>query len=292
MLPYFPFTGEPYEPSMGLKPLDLRDWIEPDALQGEHLRLKADLLVRERDLVLRAPEETREACRELYRELARHLPRHHPDFYQLNDGFLRVLATDRTVPATPPPDASAETLLSSLSEWIQEDVCLLSPTPPVRITAGSVCFPSRWNLPEKFGLDPAAVHAPVPRFNATLGTPTRHFLERLTVEKPVWRLNWTLHDSDTLFSPHPVPGRTDLTPDNVLGAVHLRIERQTLRRLPETGTVVFTIRTHLTPLTEVIADPDRRRLLHATLVTLPAEVVAYKGMATFMASLLETLGAR
>jgi hypothetical protein len=132
----------------------------------------------------------------------------------------------------------------------------------------------------------------VPRFNTTLGTPTRHFLERLTVEKPVWRLNWTLHDSDTLFSPHPVPGRTDLTPENVLGAVHLRIERQTLRRLSETGAVVFTIRTHLTPLIEVAADPDRRRLLHATLAALPADVVVYKGMAMFMASLLEALNVR
>lgn len=286
MLPYFPFTGEPYEPSMGLKPLDLRAWIEPDTLQGKHLRLKADLLVRERNLVLRAPGETREACCELYGELARHLPRHHPDFYRLDGAYFRVLATDRTVPATPPPDASAETLLSSLSEWIQEDVCLLSPTPPVRIIAGSVCFPSRWNLPEKFGLDPAAVHAPVPRFNTTLGTPTRHFLERLTVEKPVWRLNWTLHDSDTLFAPHPVPGRTDLTAATVLSAVHLRVERQTLRRLPGSGAVVFTIRTHLTPLTEVIGDPERRRLLHATLAGLPGEVTAYKGMATFIRPLL------
>lgn len=286
MLPYFPFTGEPYEPSMGLKSLDLATWIEPDAAQGDQLRLKADLLVRERDLVFRAPDDTGPACRELYLLLADHLPRQHPAFYRQEDGLLHVLSTGRTFPLQPREDASADDLLSSVALWIQEDLCLLSAAPPAKIVAGSVCFPSRWNLPEKFGLDAPAVHAPVPGFSRSLAKPTAHFLDRITVDKPVWRLNWTLHDSDTLFAPHPVPGRTDLTEATVLSAVHLRVERQTLRRLPATGAVVFTIRTHLTPLAEVIAHPERRRLLHTTLAGLPAEVTAYKGMATFIKPLL------
>ena len=38
--------------------------------------------------------------------------------------------------------------------------------------------------------------------------------------------------------------------------IHLRFERQTLRRLPGTGAIVFTIRTYLTPLSEIRGRSD------------------------------------
>jgi|APGre2960657505_1045072.scaffolds.fasta_scaffold29777_2 hypothetical protein len=291
-VPYFPFTGEPYQPTMGLKPLDLAQWLEPDLHQAAQLRLKADLLVREHALVLRASPESEVACRELYATLAAHLPVHHPDLYTADSTSLTVRALDRAFPLTPPPEADARELLSTVARWVQEDLCVLAPAAPVTITAGAVCFPSRWNLPEKFGQASPAIHAPVPKFAGTIGPATHSFLERLTVEKPVWRLNWTLHDSDHLFAPHAVPGRDDLTPAKVLTHVFLRTERQTLRRLPVSKAVVFTIRTHLHPLLEALPTPDATRLLLHTLEHLPAEVAAYKGMAKFIAPLKTALAAR
>jgi len=292
VLPYFPFTGETSGPAMGLRPLDLAAWIEPDATDAARLMLKAELLREQRALVLGAEPDTLDACRELYALLADHLPRHHPLDYHREQGQLRVLATGRTYPNSPPADSDPETLLACISLWIQEDLCLLSPVAPVRLTAGSVCFPSRWNLPEKLGLDSGAIHQPVPGFKAALAGPTRNFLERITVEKPVWRLNWTIHDSDQLFAPHPIPGRQDLTEASVLDATFLRVERQTLRRLPATGAVVFTIRTYLHSMKDVAADAMRREVLRQTLRTLPEEVVAYKGMATLIRPLRTALGAR
>ena len=38
--------------------------------------------------------------------------------------------------------------------------------------------------------------------------------------------------------------------------VWLRTERQTLRRLPRTGAIVFTIRVYLTPLEQLVREPD------------------------------------
>ena len=85
------------------------------------------------------------------------------------------------------------------------------------------------------GLDASAIHEPVPGFAQTLAQPTTSFLDRLTPERSFARLNWTIHDSALRFAPHSVAGRTDLTPENVLGETFLRIERQTLRRLPSSG---------------------------------------------------------
>lgn len=291
-VPYFPFTGEPYQPAMGLKPLDLAHWLEPDAHQAAQLRLKAELLTRERAIVLRAAPESTAGCRELYSTLAAHLPAHHPNLYTADATTLTVHTLGRSFPLTPPADATAEDLLSTVALWLQEDLCLLAPAAPVTIIAGSVCFPSRWNLPEKFGKASAAIHAPVPQFATTIGPATHSFLERLTVEKPIWRLNWTIHDSDTLFAPHPVPGRDDLTPANVLANVFLRVERQTLCRLPATGAVVFTIRTHLNPILDAIPTPETTRLLLQTLELLPADLVAYRSMAKLITPLKDALSTR
>ena len=38
--------------------------------------------------------------------------------------------------------------------------------------------------------------------------------------------------------------------------VRLRVERQSLRRLPKTGAIVFTIRVYMTPLEELVKEPD------------------------------------
>lgn len=293
-VPYFPFTGEPYQPTMGLKPLDLAEWIEPDSDQAAQLALKADLLQRERALVLRTTPTADAACRELYTTLAVHLPRHHPAYYAANSTTLAVRSVRQAFPlALPPaPADSTDAILASIASWIQEDVCILAPNAPVSIIAGAVCFPSRWNLTEKFGQTSPDIHAPVPRFATTIGPAAHSFLERLAIEKPVWRLNWTIHDAHQPFAPHPVPGRDDLTPANVLTQVFLRIERQTLRRLPGTGAIVFTIRTYIHPLLEAIDTPESSRLLLETLKQLPAEVAAYKGMAKFISPLKTALAHR
>ena len=38
--------------------------------------------------------------------------------------------------------------------------------------------------------------------------------------------------------------------------VRMRVERQTLRRLPRTGAILFTIRVYLTPLEQLVREPD------------------------------------
>ena len=295
MSPYFPFTGEPYPPTMGVKPLDLAAWLEPDGSLADDLAEKSRVLASARDLVLRVdsdPEKARaatEAAEELYAELERHVIQYHLTHYALSDSGIRIHSTGEVVSAG---NGDAAERLAPLAALIQEDVCLLSPTSPPRLAAGLVCFPSRWNIAEKIGLDAAAIHQPVPGFARTLAQPATSFLERITPERAFWRLNWTIHDSNVRFAPHPVRSRTDLTEDNVLASTFLRVERQTLRRLPMTGFVVFTIRTYIDRLDGLVADPDRRERLRRTLDSMPDDAVAYKGMATFIAPLRRALAGR
>jgi hypothetical protein len=116
----------------------------------------------------------------------------------------------------------------------------------------------------------AAVHAPVPHYADELGDRVDRFFDRLTVDRPVWRRNLFVKATNALFlpatvaeaggpaAPVPVPGE-DGSP------YWLRSERQTLRKLPRTGAILFTIRTQLAPLAVLRWRPDRARDLLAAL---------------------------
>ena len=296
MSPYFPFTGEPYAPSMGVKPLDPAQWIEPDARLADDLAAKRSILEQSSALALATSTDPKldavyaVAAAELLESLVANLVQYHPNHYVQESMGIRIRTTGTRIEFPPlHSPTTTEQLLRSTAALIQEDVCLLSPAPRAQLAAGVVCFPSRWNIAEKVGLDASAIHAPVPGFTASLAQPTTHFLDRITPERSFWRLNWTIHDSDLRFAPHPVPGRTDLTPENVLSSTFLRIERQTLRRLPRSGFVAFTIRTYIDRLDGVVAAADRRERLRRTLASMPDEAIAYKGMATFIRPLLQAL---
>lgn len=285
-LDFHPFDGSPPVPKMGLERLAMEDWILIDEDPREELELRADLIERRRDEVLRLLPGGEELALELHEILADHLERHHPGHLVRSAGGTRMLTpTGRTFRA---PVDGLEALVQ-VGHWVQEDFCLLGPEAPQPLLAACVCFPSRWSLAEKVGCDSDAIHEPVPGFAARLALPTRRYLEMLTPESPTWRVNWTLHDSTELFSPPGEPLRTDLEPATVLEEVVLRLERQTLVRLPRTRAVAFSIRTHRRPLREVLPDARSRELALRTLLALEPATIRYKNLGNLLPVLLEAL---
>jgi dimethylamine monooxygenase subunit A len=84
---------------------------------------------------------------------------------------------------------------------------------------------------------------------------------------------------------------TDITPENAGSRIFLRVERQTLRRLPLTDAVIFGIRVHVYPLDKAIDRPDRAAALASAVRALPAEIQRYKSLPPFQTSLLQWLDA-
>ena len=67
--------------------------------------------------------------------------------------------------------------------------------------------------------------------------------DRIQPSNPVKRFNWSLYTDGALY--HPASsGERDVRPEHAF----LRVERQTLRKMPVSGDVLFTIRIHLDPL--------------------------------------------
>ena len=274
---YTPFEA-PYRMAMGLMALPLEEWIEPDAALTGDSREKRRLLRDHRDDVFRTLPGSEPAQDELLQLLARHLAVQAPDTYRLSAGQLELTPLgerhDLANPGLAPLDLAGR--------LVQEDLCILQRDDEAwRLTAASVCFPTRWNLASKMGKPLAEIHAPVPGFGERLAAPVDLFFDRIREDKPVWRLNWSLLDDPALFQPSGHGRRTprdDIDAANAGEMVTLRVERQTLRRLPRTGAIVFTIRIHRWPLSVLAGQPEAARRLRQSMDSMPAALRNYKSL--------------
>jgi hypothetical protein len=243
---------------MGLRALDIVEWLDIDAKYDAELSQKRDLLLKHRDQVLGSTPAGEQGARETLDMILDFLPQRFPDRYPTRP------VVD---PAMPPLEAAA--LL------VQEDLVVMSPVDDRWVlSAGCVCFPSRWDLREKLGGDLHSIHEPVPHYAQRIGQATHTMFGKFTAERPVWRLNWSVMDTDELFLP-PGP-RSPRKPGDFADTTYFRTERQTMRVLPG-GDVLFTIRTYV----DSLADLDRRfptfrRDLTATLKTTSDQTRAYK----------------
>lgn len=296
MFKYFPVDDPPYRAAMGLLSLSGAPWIDVDADWEEQLREKRRLRGERPEAVFAALPGARDAQRETLALLATHLPERYPDHYAPEPEALRLIGLDETL-STKPEDAIPP--LERAGLLVQEDLCLLQPrsgeTGEVyHLTAASLSFPTRWRLADKLGKPLAAIHDPVPFYGEKLERPMDRFFRHLAVERPVWRANWSVTDDPELFQPfgHSLEhGDPTIDADNAGARLHFRVERQTLRRLPETGAILFTIRIFTAPLGEVAADPARAARLRAALTAQPDEVAFYKSTVHYAAALDSYLAA-
>lgn len=153
--------------------------------------------------------------------------------------------------------------------------------------AGMVTTQADWSLRFDAGMHFNEWHGPVP-MAAEIGVFDRalKFLLMLQHGAPVRRLNWTMTINPRLdTSPEHYdqwgPDRASVTLDNAGRKVHLRVELQTLFRLPRSNGILFGIRCYLASLEELATNPAWGRRLHRVLRDLPAPLVEYKGLSRY-----------
>jgi hypothetical protein len=228
--------------------------------------------------------------------------RAHPRDFRLDEGVAggrwrwenRRLGTQVTFV---PGDASTLPLppLAWLGGQVQEDLLVLDGAAPGwLLVAGVLCFAAGWCLDDKLGRPLLEVHEPVPGYAEQLGQRVDALMERLKAERPVTRVNWGISVTDALNKAPVTVGhwahlREGITPRNAGERCFLRLERQTLSRLPATHALLFTIHTWCGPIAEEARDPARRRRLAAVLRTVPPATRAYKDLDPFLEPLLAYL---
>jgi dimethylamine monooxygenase subunit A len=176
--------------------------------------------------------------------------------------------------------------LEMLGRTLEPDFVLLVPSPNGPIVAGGVvCFPSSWALPEKIGRTLHETHGPVPALNPHLGERIRTALDRLAPGDAWERDNWGLsRDAKRNHHPHRDWKRLDETIEPK--EVWLRVERQILYRLPQTGGILFGIRLEITPWREFVQSDDAAAGLRRSLESMPAEIASYKDLSSARSKIL------
>jgi hypothetical protein len=172
--------------------------------------------------------------------------------------------------------------IASCGRTVVDDLCLLE-AGTLAVIAGAVAHPNRWRLADKLGAPLLGVHGPVPGYPGRLAEQVERVLRSLSPGRAVERRSWALLDDPTLHQPVATSG-IPCTFDPA--HLWLRVERQVLRRLPETGAVVFAIRTRQWRLVELVAAPEQAAGLAASVRSTPDDLAAYKGVAAIRDPLL------
>lgn len=127
-----------------------------------------------------------------------------------------------------------------------EDMCLLTcgdGDDLYRLVGAAVAFPTDWHPAEKLGLTLAALHRPIHGYQEQLASGVDHFMAQLVPGRIFGRANWFITPTPALrwIADAPEVAFAHVTPDNAGETLFVRCERQTLRKLPQTGAIVFTI---------------------------------------------------
>jgi hypothetical protein len=133
------------------------------------------------------------------------------------------------------------------------------------LEAACLCFPSMWSLSEKIGRPAALVHQPVAHYAEELSARVDTFFDRLAPGRLVRRRNLSLWPNCLLWVPTPTIAPDLWDPERQGPRLWLRSERQTLRRLPESGAILFTIRVQMAHLSVLALRPRRAGELAAWL---------------------------
>ncbi len=260
--PYTPWRDRPPRFAVAARPIDPNAWLIPDT--EAHVLPERRRTLETREAVFRQSADAVDAAEEAARLIANH------------------------VGAPRPAGADA---LYDVAHAVSDDLVVMTQDQG-RWRAGALVLaqPTFFSLDEAFGADIDRLHAPVPGGAALSARITRLF-DRLREDVVLERFNWTLQFGAERFTPDAAPLRAAAQRAGAAGAerLHVRVERQTVRRLPQTEAVLFTIRVSIDPASALPA-PERAPLVSAWR---QAEAAArrYKGWAALDAA-AEALFAR
>lgn len=270
---YSPYATSLKPFTIGLSALSPSRWIEPDDQLAAYLAEKRQLIATRKDDVFRETADSRAAQQECLEAIVLHLTQQHADLYSRNASLVTVAETSVDISDEQLPPLIRAGLL------VQDDLVIMRRRETGwHIAAGHLSFPSSWVLAEKFNRPMEEVHAHVPGFQG--GTRNAMMINRifdnLLPEQPAERFNWSINWQKKLY--HPETGRDDAAePDTAV----VRVERQTLTKLPISGDIVFTIRIYLDPVSLFANHPEGTRLAQALADQLDAltnEQTNYKGL--------------
>ena len=262
--PFHPFRDGPPLFLPRLRPIDAAKWLNPDTEAEVWLADKHALMRKERDAVFASLADTEAAQAECL-------------------ALVQASVSASTLPRPFP------TALERAASLVSDDIALLRRSETDgqwRLCAASLCAPTFWRLSEGLGKPLGGLHRPVPSGDPVLAGRISRIFDNLPPDQVLERFNWTVQVSNQRFTPTQVPLKHLAQQTPVADAeslLHLRVERQTIRRLPHSGAMIFTIRICVDPLIAALQTFEDLAAFAAAWRSLGADERDYKGWPAYEA---------
>lgn len=302
-LPYRPFKHGPYHITMGLRNMQWDDWIELDNHYLKFHAEKARRIEERGEKCCRTAPEAYDGAVELLEELCDYLPQRYPTLYCKTPVGMDNLATGESFNITERP--LREDPMAMSARLVQDDLAIMFERPDGQyyLLAGAILLAGFWRLSDKFGMPLSEIHTSgdVPGFKTKLERGMMNFFRRVKCDNPVLRNNYFMQVDDDLAWSYSIgpedgdgtqaSGWSTAEKNKAIEHHHFRSERQSLRRLPRSGGVVFTIRTYFEPVTAIAKEPGVPGRLASAVRSWGDDVSKYKGKERYQKVLLEYLDA-
>jgi hypothetical protein len=269
---------------IGLSPIPESTWLELDNKFEEEILLKKNLLNSNRDEVLQISEGSEDQQEEILESILNYLQKFHSDKYKFSKDSIYVESTNDLYDLN-----QFKNPIELASLLVQEDLVLMSPKKDkFYLEAASLSAPSHWSLTEKFSKSLMDLHDGVPGYKDNIGKRVDEIFNKLPTERILERYNWSIYDDPKLFQPvhsKPLVEFKETKPYKLF----LRVERQTIRKLPKNGAVLFTIRVHVDPIESILDDKRSLKSLKMAIENLSGPMKKYKSIDQFEESLIDWL---
>ncbi|CAK7239786.1 MAG: hypothetical protein STHCBS139747_001221 [Sporothrix thermara] len=286
-LPYRAFRyGPKYHVTMGLRTVSPDSWIELDNHFPTYHAKRADRLANRLEKCVHTDPVARDAAIELLDELVRYLPARYPTLYRRTPVGIDNLWSGESFDIVQRP--LAEDPMAIAARLVQDDLALMVEGDDGRyyLRAGAILLAGFWRLTDKLGMPLEDIHTSgdVPQYNAKLHRGMANFFSRLRCGQTYCRNNYFIQVDDGLAWSESIGAEDDdvvswstAEKDRAVEHHWFRSERQSLRRLPKSRAVVFTIRTYFHPVTELAQEDYVPGRLASAVRSWGDDVAVYKG---------------
>ncbi|MAI90770.1 DUF3445 domain-containing protein [Ponticaulis sp.] len=255
--PYLPFLDGPARMAPQLKPIFETGWLSPDTEADVWLEEKRALMREKRDQVYAETDGSHLAVEEA------------ASLIRANLGFET------------PSTGTYHTALERAAALVSDDVCVMVERDGAYcLGAASLCAPTFWSLQVNIGKPLGGLHHALPGEGVDLSSRINRIFSGLQPDIILERFNWTVQYGAERFTPSSASMKArlaSLTASEAANQLHLRVERQTVRKLPETGAVLFTIRICVDPLPAILANATHKTAFAESWRETASDVAGYKG---------------
>ncbi|KAI1132854.1 alpha-1,2-mannosyltransferase [Nemania abortiva] len=274
--PYRPFRW-PYHQTMSLTKMEPDWWIELESTYKTRIAQRKELYAKHGTNVLQWLPGSELACKELMEMAVQFLCARYPQYFVLSEDKLwlenKILGVRANIREKHP--------LLILLDHIPEDFAITLRDPDTGyyvFRAGIICSALGWNVASKIGLKLHEIHQPIPDYHKMQFSMDR-FFSKMPTNKPIQRGSWGLEVDQPLYMP---PGDSheayrDFQDKSLTRSrLHLRVDWQTLRRMPLSGGIVFNFKALFTPIEEFRDEPYVPSLILKVLKNGKENMMKYK----------------